>query len=233
MSTEKNMYELYGYKPSNFQVQEVAKIGALSNYVEAESVLYFANNNGLYAYAGGVPRLVTERLSAPFPLGPSRLGSDGKNIFFSTEHFIVVYNLPTGLLSAQQGNGVVDFSFYEEKLYALFSNGKLQKFNDITALETINWMITLPTNYGDYFKNKTIKHIEVHAVMQTGSKMDFKIYHRNEQRETYVKTVQSSSQRAIVVPLNVLTNEFNLTIEGKGDVQINAIKVVYIKGGTL
>jgi hypothetical protein len=67
MQSGVNMFELYGSKPSNFQVQETVKTGAFNaDYIEINSVLYFANRDGIYAYSGGVPRKISEGVDIPF-----------------------------------------------------------------------------------------------------------------------------------------------------------------------
>ena len=59
------MYELYGYTPSQFKIIESAKTGCIDNesIKEVQGVLFFMSESGVQTYSGGFPRPISEKLT--------------------------------------------------------------------------------------------------------------------------------------------------------------------------
>ena len=76
------MFELYGYTPSQFRVLEVNKVGCIDfrSIAEVSGTLIFASEEGILTYAGGVPRSISDKLNIKH-LDRAVAGTDGRNYF--------------------------------------------------------------------------------------------------------------------------------------------------------
>lgn len=232
MQSDVNMFELYGYKPSNFQVQETVKVGSfVFSYVELESVLYFANSDGIYAYAGGVPRKISQGIDIPFK--SAELGSDGRKLYASvfdgTEYHLFVFDSDTGLITRYDNLNVIQFTVHEGHMLALCSDGKVYKFDSGT--ETIEWELETIGFIDDYFSRSGVKNIEIHAEMSANSHLNVFVQTDNDKSWRLVKNFISESSKMLLLPVNISTNWYKIKIAGRGYVKINAIKRVATKGG--
>ena len=64
MFKRNEMYELYGYTPSQFKILEGSKIGCVdgNSIAEVRGILFFASESGIQTYSGGFPRDISEKL---------------------------------------------------------------------------------------------------------------------------------------------------------------------------
>lgn len=228
--TESSMHELYGYKPANFQIQETVRQGVLSNaYSELKNTLYFATSEGIFAFNGGLPRLITQDLS--YPIKTCVLGNDRKKLFASiydgSKYHLIVFDPETGLIHKEDSLNVNQFAYLDGYLYALCADGKLYKFN--SGSEKVSWEFITPRFYdGDAFNNKRIIQIEFHAELYNGSEMIVSIDYGYGYQ--VIKHYQSAFERAIKIPVNIKSNNYRLKVTGKGNVLIKAIKRISVGG---
>lgn len=231
MQSDINMYELYGYNPSNFQVQETIKIGSnIFSYVEANSTLYFANKNGLYAYSGGIPRNISTNVDVPFK--SAELGTDGRYVYMSVfdgkRHHLFVYDTETTLFTREDDLNVLQFALHNGYLLALCANGKLIRFG--TGKDVFDWEIETVPIIDDFFSKCTTKRIEVHADMSPGSSIS--LYLKDELGIIqHVGSFFSETEKKLVYPTNIYKNCYKIIIKGRGTVRIKGIKRIVVGGG--
>ncbi|MZQ97213.1 MAG: hypothetical protein GT601_06025 [Acidaminobacter sp.] len=229
--TETSMHELYGYKPANFQIQETVRQGVLSNaYCELNNTLYFASPRGIFAFSGGLPRLITQDLEIPFVA--CVLGTDNKKLFASvydgTNYHLIVFDPETGLIHKEDSLNVIQFAYLNGYLYALCADGKLYKFGSGT--ESISWNFVTPFYYdGDAFHDKLVTHIELHAELSTGSSIQVYIDYTGSEFKS-IKTYNSTTDRVVKIPVRVRGNKYRLKVTGTGNVLVRAIKRLSIGG---
>jgi hypothetical protein len=229
--TESSMHELYGYKPSNFQIQETIGQGILSNsYSELKNTLYFAGSHGIYAFSGGMPRLITNELRIPFV--SCVLGNDREKLFASIfdgrGYHLIVYDPASGLIHREDDLGVIRF-VYLDGLYALCIDGRLLRFG--SGQEEITWEFTTPFYYdGDVFRDKRVTNIELHAELPADSEISVFIDYSNG--FSLIKTFGAGDGRVARIPVSVRGNAYRLKVSGRGDVMIKALKRLSIGGGS-
>lgn len=234
MQSENHMYELYGYNPSNFQIQETAKMGSIVySYSELQGVLYFANNNGIYSYAGGMPRKISENIEIKFE--KVELASDERylyaNVYDGLEYHLFVFDSKIGLFTKEDNIEVMQFVNHDGKPHALCTNGELIKFN--SGDEVFDWSVTLQEFKDDYFNNKIVKRVEIHADMESKSSLSVYFKGDRDREWMHVKTILSESDKKLLLPVNLNRNCYTIKMTGRGYVKINAIKIVALGGGKL
>ena len=234
MQSDKNMFELYGYNPSNFQVQETIKIGSnVFSYAEVDSILYFANRDGIFAYAGGVPRRLSQ--SIDMPLESAELGSDGRylyaSVFDGTNYHLFVYDSETRLITREDNLNVVQFTLHDDHILALCADGKLYKFDSGT--EVIEWELETIELKDDYFINKGMKRLELHAEMSPSSVINLFVKQENGGSYTHVGTFLAETDKNLLLPVNLSQNCYKIKITGRGYVKLNAIRRTIIGGGRI
>jgi hypothetical protein len=234
MQSGVNMFELYGSKPSNFQVQETVKTGAFNaDYIEINSVLYFANRDGIYAYSGGVPRKISEGVDIPFT--QATLGSDGKKLFASvsdgTNRHLFTYDTATNVFYREDNLNVVKFALHLGKLHALLSDGKLLKFD--SGQEIVEWELETTKIIDDTFNKSGMKRIELSIEMSASTSLSVWIKGDLDVGYKLVKSFQSETYKNLLIPVNLSQNCYKIRITGRGYARLTAIKTISQKGGKI
>lgn len=140
LSKRDYLYEVYGDKPSNFQVRLLGEIGCLSDksMVEINHELYYLNHMGVYVYSGDAPRNVSLALNETYISGVA--GTDGRKYYLSlyngTEYNLYVYDTFTGVWCREDDLNVKDFLLLDTDFYALTTD-TLYKFDSGT--EDVNF----------------------------------------------------------------------------------------------
>jgi hypothetical protein len=169
------MFELYNNK-SPFTVQRVNEVGCISNLAiqEVDSVLYFVGSEGVYAYTGGMPRLISDKLDEQYT--DATLGTDGRLLYVSlnngTAWKTYAYDTMTGVWMPEDSSQVVQFTRIQDNAYALMSDGKLYKLNSGTEIVTSE--IYTKDYTGEIFKNKGLGMVHIRADLNIGTQ--FKVY---------------------------------------------------------
>ena len=153
------MYELYGYIPAQFKLQEAAMVGCIDNrsIVEIGGVLYFVGENGIYAYQGGQPRPISNVLKETY-ISASAI-SDGRVyyvcVYNGKRHKTYAYDTWNNSWVPYADLPVLDFVKVADTIYALATDGRIVIFKDGNREERegetlfINVLRELYPDYGD------------------------------------------------------------------------------------
>lgn len=231
IQTETTMFELYGYKPENFQIQEAIKQGVLSNtYAELNSTLYFANENGVYIYNGGLPHNISEdRVLLKFNSNAVS-GTDGQKYYISLDSGLFIYDPKFDIWHKEDDVKVVSFTYHNGFIYALLTDGKMIKFNSGSELVRYS-AIFAETFDGDYFSKKGVRTIEIYAEMGPESFVSVCLKDSTKNDFVTVATFASETERSLMIPMLVNAQAYQLKLEGYGSIKIRAIKKVLLRGG--
>jgi hypothetical protein len=174
-NAEYSTYELYGNSPSNFDPQLITQSkGVLDakSQVEVDHAVYELCNDGVNAYSGSKPRLISYELNEGYTSGAA--GSDGRfyyiSLYSGTEYNLYVYDTMLGLWSREDGLQVIDFTLMNGYLYALASDNKIYKFNSGT--ETIASSLETGKLINDYLGNKGTYEVKIEAEIELSAKIN-------------------------------------------------------------
>lgn len=128
---EGNIFKVYGDLPTNYQTMASATLGVMEGSGNSPAIageqLFYLSRNGVCAYAGGIPQVI----SANF--GERRYrngigGSSGEKYYLSCVgeegNVLFVYDTRTGLWTKQDGIRAVGFA-YTDNFYCLTEDKRL------------------------------------------------------------------------------------------------------------
>lgn len=130
---ERTLHKILGSNPSDFQMAsyqyEGVMEGSYKSLVNINEVLFYLGRDGVFAYSGSAPQLVSEKLGA---LGyrDGVGGTDGIRYFLSARDRdgnwgLYSYSTQTGLWFREDGKQAVDFCRLDDGLAFLSGHGML------------------------------------------------------------------------------------------------------------
>lgn len=233
MQSPEKMFELYGYNAQNFQLQETVKIGAnCTAYAELDSVLYFANPHGIYAYTGGVPKKISLPIGMEFKR--AEIGSNYRylyaSVFDGISNHLFVYDSETKLIAREDNLNVIQFGTIGGHFHALCADGKLYKLEG--GDEVVEWELETTPFVDDPFSKSGIRGVEVFADMKAGSEISLFVK-TDAYNEQHIGSVSADMNRILSFPIIMTEDIYKIRLKGRGEVKIRAIKRIAIKGGKI
>lgn len=231
------MYELYGSLPSNFTLQPINKVGCISNkaIVEINSILYFCGRKGIYAYSGGVPRLMSNKLNETY--SNAVFGTDGRILYASLYNGstwkLYTYDTLTEKWLQEDNLQVVEFTRIGDNCYALSSTGALYKFNSGT--EAVSWSMETNDFTEQTFAKKYNDKIRLRVNLHEGSTLNlFVKTDNNEYPETPNETITTAGLNSYTFILPVVrADRFKVKLTGTGSFEIYAFGREYAVGSDI
>lgn len=136
---EDNIYKVYGSVPSEFEVMGSASLGipegSGNSLAIAGETLFFLSRNGVMAYTGGIPQLVSECFGTDrFRDGVA--GSDGLKYYISMrndagEWWLYVFDTQKGMWHKEDRMRITHFAKHDGNLYALNDQGEIWMLGNI------------------------------------------------------------------------------------------------------
>ncbi len=182
---EKCLHKLYGSKPNNFQlvtgtIAGVEK-GAHKSMQVINDCLYYKGIDGIYAYSGGTPDLISDNLGTVCYDG-GIAGTDGRRYYISmnresnyNDYDFFVYDTLRGIWLRIDDSRIADFTFLDKNLFYLirydrdyvhlFSVGDSPQSNKIYGFgsdnKIINWNAELCPFYEDTQQRKSYLRLHI------------------------------------------------------------------------
>lgn len=233
MFKETMLHELYGNKPSNFQVQDLNRIGTVNGktVVEVNSVLYYMNEDGIYAYTGGRPEPISKNLHTKYVDGIA--GGDHQkyyiSIFDGTDWTLYVYDTLYQFWHKEDNLRVYDFIRFEGELYGLTEDGIIKME---TALdEKFSWYMETQEFDENTFGKKGNSKVQLRTELEKGSHIAIKVRQDNQSYRT-LRTYSTSEKQTVEIPVRIRrADRFQVRIEGVGHAKILGMNRNFYVGG--
>ena len=227
------MHEQYGDKPSNFQIQQALKKGALSHdsICEMGGLLYSLWRDGVNCYGGGQPMLVSVELDKTYANGAA--ATDGRKYYLSlydgSQWDLVVYDSIYRLGHREDNLHVIQFTAIDGVVYALCADGKLLKFG--SGDEQVEWELYTEVFSEQHTGRRGYSWVGVRAELERGSSLS--VYVKVDDFDwKLIKAHNSIYSRIITVPITVPRAEiFQIKIAGKGKAKVHQIDRKFFYGG--
>lgn len=225
-------HELFGDKPSNFQVQDAYKKGVLDNNTVAEvnAMLFSLWRDGVNVYTGGQPITASLNLGKDYVSGVA--GSDGRKYYLSlydgSEYHLFVYDSHYKLWHKEDNLNVIQFATLDGYVYALCADGKLLKFN--SGNEEVAWEAYTHVITENYAGKKGYSQLTIRADLAAGSSISVYTNVNNEGFQLN-KTYSSPGMDSFVIPLAMRrADHFQIKIAGTGKAKIHQIQRRFFVG---
>lgn len=227
------LYELYGNKPSNFNLTKVDDTGCIDSrsMVAIDNIAYFLSSEGVMQYAGGTCKNISIELQEKYVNGSA--GTDGRRYYISlfngTVYNLYVYDTYTGLWHREDNLNVVEFARLDNNLYALSGNS-IYKFNSGT--ETVNFE-AITDRFTEQYSGAKVTS-EFSFMVETMGYSTVKVYYSIDGSEfIWADTILSNGYNSYVSTIKPKRgNYIQLKIAGFGNVKIYALSRKMTIGST-
>ena len=213
---ENMLHKLYGSKPANFQlvnsqvygVQE----GSAGSMCIINETLYYKGVNGVYAYNGGIPSLVSDKLGSKM-FGNACAATDGNKYYISmsdsAENYgLFVYDVRKNLWVQEDSIACNDMEFGEGRVWMLTKDSlwavKRDSDEDTYNGETlpIEWSVTFCPFNEVMNERKGYSKFHMRLDLSEGASLLVEVKRNTDTQWEEVKTISSnSSAQTVTVPI--------------------------------
>ena len=164
------MWELYGYTPSQFKIMEASKMGCVDDrsISEVGGMLFFLSETGVQTYAGGFPREISERLNITNLEKGAAIG-DGRKYYICIDKVVYTFDTWNGVWTPYADIDVVDFAKSDNEIYAMTTDGKVYHFED--GEEIVEWEAKTKKFDDGTFRKKSIKSVKLKVQMDVNAEL--------------------------------------------------------------
>lgn len=235
------LHKLMGSRPSAFEVRtyQIAGLqkGSEKSMVIANETLYYKGRDGVYAYSGSTPKLVSAPLGDVAYEG-AVAGSDGRRYYISmkrtdTEGWeLLSYDIRLGLWLREDDTRAVGFARSEGTLYLLNETGlcALGQGADDEG-EPIAWEATFAPFYEDTLRRKRPSGLLLRFELETGAWAEVELARDGGVFHTLC-TLKASDGPTAVVPIRPgRCDSYRLRLKGEGRCVLRSMERVFSLGG--
>ena len=225
---ENVLHKLYGSKPSNYQLLTShvygVQAGCERSLCLVNEQLLYKGVNGVYAYAGGVPELMTTCFGQR-RFSDASAACDGERYYISmrsgeTWH-LYTYDVLKGIWLEEDNVQAVDMAAYGGDVYLLCPDGLWRV--DRQGSKNVEWSATLCPFNETMDERKGYSKFSMRVDMAAGAwlSVDLMTDHDHGWRQIY--TTHNERARTISVPIiPTRCDSVSIRVRGKGDCTIKA-----------
>ena len=205
-----------GNYPSQYSTFETADVpgvmkGSEKSLAIANGYLYYLSPDGVCAYSGSYPSVISEALGESLSDGISGAGSDKYYIEASTEgdsasgKAVYVYDTSVRAWTKEESIGALGFTDIGRDLYALTEDGiyLLDSIKDKgEAEEDIASFLEFAPIYDGHLKKKGLSKLHLSLKVETGTTVKILISYDDEGYEK-VMTISPTMRRNVNIPLTI------------------------------
>lgn len=219
------IHKLYGTKPSNYSITTVSvpgvQDGSSKSIVTINEVLYYKSRDGVFAYTGGIPQLIsgnfgTERYSG------ARAITDGSKYYISMEHAsgewgLFVFDPATEIWLREDGTHVLDFGELNGVIYYIEDGVQtVARMNYDESAERVSWLAELVPFTETIHERKCYSKLSVRVDLDGGAWMDIEIRTDGGKWET-VYSWHGDAPGTVTVPIiPTRCDSFSVRFRGEG-----------------
>ena len=227
---ENTLHKLYGTKPSNFQINTVNVYGVQSGsersmHIVNEQLLY-KGVGGIYAYTGGVPELISEKL------GNKRYTDavaccDGETYYISMKqgnsYSLYAYDVTKNIWLREDDTHAVDMAFYDGSVHFIDEDGGLYCIDKTADRSDIEWGATLCTIHETMNERKGYSKFHLRMDLSAGAWLALDIKTDNDLTWRQVYTTHNEKAKTVSIPIMpTRCDSIDIRLRGKGECTIKA-----------
>lgn len=229
------MYILQGTNTGNYRTTKIAGIGCLfkDTAVICRDVLYWLAPDGVYAYTGGFPQKISDKLPDISNLSITEnacAGTDGLRYYLAVKGRLYVYCPQNGTWIQEDEQAFNSVAFHDGKLHAV-NETQLLSFDDEQSSEDVSWAFEISV-YGE--GDETLKKLRAVILDIEGEdKYPVTVSARSQPGESLPLGSFYINNRAVYrLPVKTCACQIqSLIIEGRGKAQIHSMSREYVVGG--
>lgn len=221
---ENTLHKLYGSKPSNYQIVTSQVFGVQSGCERSLRVinetLFYKGVNGVYAYAGGVPELISAKFGTA-RFAEACAESDGERYYISmrrgNDWGLYVYDVMRGVWLKEDDMHCVDMAFHDGKMYLLSADRHLYRIDMDGDKSDIEWSATFCPFTEMINERKGYSRFHMRLELAAGAWLSVEVKRDRAQKWSKVYTTHNERARTITVPiLPARCDSVEIRLSGKG-----------------
>lgn len=234
---EDSMTVIYGDTAANFSVgKEIRGVGCvdIDSAQVVDGILYFYSPSGFYAYGGGQPRRISEKLKVSFKKVKA-FSAEGKYYAEGTDKdgstMLLVYDTEKGIWFSEEVKGITGFCLDYGEVYIAASGEVLRRKRKTEEAEDQEWFFESMDITEGIFEKKGITEIYIKAKLKKDSTMTAKVL--NEDKERGCGTLFGTGKIEVYrVPVKLKKGDsYKIRVSGYGDAIIYEMeRRVYVGG---
>ncbi len=239
---EDKIYKLTGYTPGDFALYSYnvdgLDTGSERSLVVINEVLYYKGKNGIFAYTGGIPTLISGNFGDMMPLYFDAVaGTDGVSYYIALGNDddmvrLFCYNTRLNLWTLEEitGDRITDFVRTPTGLYAADDNGRVYKMNALDDASDLEWMVQFVPFYETIEGKKTYSRLLMRAELPRGSYMIIEV-RGDDGPWCEAGKIVGANKGIIPIRLPIARcDKFEIRLRGKGEFVLHDILREYHVG---
>lgn len=236
---EDKIYKLTGYIPADFAIDSYdvdgVEKGSERSLVVINEVLYYKGKNGVFAYTGGIPSLISENFGER-EFSDAAGGSDGVCYYLAAKDEkgvdkLLSFNTRLGLwvLENSGGDEIIGFAKTSAGLHYATSDGEVYKLHGSENVAE-NWMVQFVPFYETIEGKKTYSRLLMRAELPKGSYMIIEVRSDDGPWREAGKIVGANKG---IIPIRLpiaRCDKFEIRLRGKGEFVLHDILREYHVG---
>lgn len=227
---ENTLHKLYGSKPSNFQITTANVYGVQSGCERSMQIineqLLYKGVNGVYAYTGGVPELISDKF------GNRRYSEavaccDGEKYFVSMKQGdtwnMFAYDVMKNIWLREDDTHAVDMAFHKGKVYFITATGELYYIDKTADRSNIEWSATFCTMHETMNERKGYSKFHLRMDLSAGAWLAVDIKTDNDTQWRQVYTTHNEKAKTVSIPIvPTRCDSIDIRLRGKGKCTVRA-----------
>ena len=228
---ENTLHKLYGSKPSNFQIVTAnvygVQVGCERSMCIVNEQLLYKGVNGVYAYNGGVPELISNAFGT-VRFSEAAAACDGERYYISmkrgTEWNLFVYDVLRNMWLREDDTHAVDMAFSDGHVYYLGTDGGLYKIDRTADRSGIEWSATFCPFNETVNERKGYSKFHLRLDLSAGAWLSVDLMTDQDIQWRCVYTTHNERAKTISVPiLPTRCDSVNIRIRGKGECVVRTL----------
>ncbi len=236
---EDKLYRVFGDYPAEFSVQSYdisgVQAGSQKSMAIINETLFYKGKEGIYAYSGGVPQLVSYNLGLNNFFN-AVAGVDGSHYYVSMQNEtgewgLYVYDNLTKLWVKEDELAVVDFAYHDGSLYLIDGGSNyMYKLNDIESTEEVEWEAEFTTFYGETLSRKTHNRVFMRVEMAAGSFLEIHVQF-DDGVFNKVFSTWFEGRKTMNIPIPIMRcDSFSIRLVGSGECKVMGMEREFVVG---
>ena len=222
---EHTLHKLYGSKPSNYQIVTSQVYGVQEGCERSMCIinetLYYKGVNGVYAYTGGVPELISDKFGVE-RFSEACAESDGDRYYISMKRngawSVYVFDVKRNMWLKEDETHCVDMAFHDGHLYMLTADGKLNKIDPALPRDDVEWSMTFCPFHETVNERKGYSKFHLRMEMAAGAWLTVEVKRDGASKWETVYTTHNEKARTISIPiLPARCDSVEVRLSGKGE----------------
>ena len=233
------LYRVFGEYPAEYSVQSYdisgVQAGSQKSMAIINETLFYKGKEGIYAYSGGVPQLISYNLGLNNYFN-AVAGVDGSHYYVSMQNVagewgLYVYDTFTKLWMKEDASAAVDFAYQDGFLYMINSyDGTMYKLNDSESEELTEWEAEFTTFYGETLSRKTHNRVFMRVEMASGSFLEIHVQF-DDGVFNKVFSTWFDGRKTMNIPIPIMRcDSFTIRLVGSGECKVMGMEREFVVG---